>query len=567
MTRYHSDDEQPAKDREADPIPSTIEPRDDVVALNRELRLRTEIARVVSSYTRPSELLTNILSILCKGFGALGGSVYFLDKGTNEIELKAIYGLDRNYAATYQKIHLGQNVTGQVAQTGEGMIIRDATKDRRSTKGVVQMLRYRSAVVTPVTSGGEVIGIIALVSETASYFTQKDLKLLDEIGAHISPAIVNSFLNQRIMVEKEKLLDILDRLDEGIFEAEVRNSLPMDMEPDLAVSGLFENGTFTLMNRSFSDQCDEGIWLGADIRTGFEEKQLLRMLLEVVHKGEVKAIERRWTGEKERIFEVSMLRVDKDSRIKGIKGTRRDVTQRSLMDEKVRESKRQTEFYMDLMSHDISNINTAVLGFLDMMESGTRKAHDIQRFINIGREEIKRSSQIVQKVKVLARVQREAPNLVIMDVSKSILKNFDLVKRQYPKRTLVLEHEPGLSSVNVLCDGLIDELIQNIFRFGIEGSTDEKVSFDAQVRKWEYDGRKGYLFSFQNGSCRISKETRERVMNRGLCISGEPPGSGLALSVVKAITDRYNGRIWFEDQTVDRGGSGTTTMIFLPSRP
>ncbi|MGA1793296.1 MAG: GAF domain-containing protein [Thermoplasmatota archaeon] len=565
MTRNHTSQESPNAEKMDDPSFCEQEKEEDVTCLKRELLLRTEIARVVSSFTRPSELLPNILNILCKGFGSLGGAVFFLDKGTNEIELKAIHGLDRNYAMKYQKIHLGQNVTGKVAETGEGMIIRDATVDQRSTKGVVEMLRYRSAVVTPVTSGGDVIGIIALVSDSAGYFTEKDLKLLDQVGLHISPAIVNSFLNQKIKIEKEKLVDILDRLDEGIFEAEIKTPIPRELDPELAILALFEKATFTLMNRSFSDQCDEEIWLGADIRTGFEEKQLLRMLREVVLKGEVKAIERRWSGENERIFEVSMIRVDRDRQIRGIKGTRRDVTQRSLMEEKVKESKSQTEFYMDLLSHDISNINTAVLGFLDMMESGNRKAQDIQRFINISRDQIKRSSQMVQKVKVLGKVQREPPELKTVDVSKSIVRNFDTIKRRFPQKTVILEHEPGLSAVKVRVDDLFDELVQSLFQIGIEESKQEKILFEVEVKKFEFDERKGYLFSFYNGSHEISDATRERVFKRNLKMDGAPPGTGLALSVVRAITERYSGQIWMEDRITEGKKQGTTIMVFIPS--
>ncbi|MGA1820030.1 MAG: GAF domain-containing protein [Thermoplasmatota archaeon] len=565
MTRNHTSEESSDAEKADEPPAIEQEMEEDATSLKRELLLRTEIARVVSSFTRPSELLPNILSILCKGLGALGGAVFFLDKGTNEIELKAIHGLDRNYALTYQKIHLGQNVTGKVAETGEGMIIRDATVDQRSTKGVVEMLKYRSAVVTPVTSGGDVIGIIALVSDSAGYFSEKDLKLLDQVGLHISPAIVNSFLNQKIKIEKEKLVDILDRLDEGIFEAEIKTLVPQELDPELAILALFDKGTFTLMNRSFSDQCDEEIWLGADIRTGFEEKQLLRMLREVVLKGEVKAIERRWSGENERIFEVSMIRVDRDKHIKGIKGTRRDVTQRSLMEEKVKESKSQTEFYMDLLSHDISNINTAVLGFLDMMESGNRKSHDITRFINISRDQIKRSSQMVQKVKVLGKVQREPPELRTIDVSKRIVKNFDIIKRRFPQKTVILEHEPGLSAVNVLVDDLFDELVQSLFQIGLEESKQEKILFEVEVKKFEFDERKGHLFSFYNGSHEISDATRERVFKRNLKMDGAPPGTGLALSVVRAITERYNGQIWVEDRIAEGKKEGTTIMVFLPS--
>ncbi|MBN1539146.1 MAG: GAF domain-containing sensor histidine kinase [Candidatus Thermoplasmatota archaeon] len=564
MTRNHIPDEE--SQHEQGPPPDTHGPAEgELVILRRELNIRTEIGRVVSSYSRPTELLPNILSILCQGFGAPGGAIYFMDRATNEIELKATFGLDRNYAVNYQKIHLGQNVTGRVAETGEGMIIKDSAMDERSTKGVVEMLKYRSAVVTPVVSGRELIGIIALVSDIPNYFTEKDLKLLDHIGEHISPAVVNSLLNQRIDMEREKTMDILERLDEGIFEAELKVPINVASDTETAVQEFLDGAYFTLMNRSFSDQCDKGIWLGADIRSGFDERQIRRMLDEVIAKGEVKAIERKWSGERERVFEVSMVRVDKDSLFKGVRGIRRDVTGRSIMEDRVRRSKSETEFYMDLLSHDISNINTSVLGFLEMMESGVNRSNATQRFINIVRNEIRRSSNMVHKVKVLARVQKEAPVLKRTDVSKGIVTNFDVIKRQYPDRTLILEHDPGLSPVRITCDDLFDELVKNIFQFEIEGTKDEKVVLKVDLRKWEFDEKKGYLLSFFNEAFDISVANRGHVMTRSLTEDGEPHVVSLSLNVVKAITERYNGRLWFEDQVPGGRKGGTTIMVFLPS--
>jgi signal transduction histidine kinase len=532
--------------------------------MRKELQLRTELARVVSSYTRPDKLLPNILLILCQGFGAFGGAVYFMDKGTQNITLKATHGLDPSYAVKYQKIHLGSHVTGKVAETGEGMIIKDASRDQRSTKGVVEILRYRSAVVTPVISEGDVVGIIALVSETPSFFTEKDLKMLDQIGAHVSLAIVNSFLNQEIRDEKERTLDILERLEEGIFEMEIRDPVPMGADPEVMALSLFDNAYFTLMNKSFMNQCGADVWLGGDIRSGFDEKQLFKMLKVVLPRGEIKGLERKWVGEKERIYEVSMVRVDKDGSIKGLKGVRRDVTARSRMQEKVQKTRSQTEFYLDLLSHDLSNINTTILGFLEMMESRINRPHDIQRFIKIGKEQITRSSKMVQKVKVLLRIQRTEPNVTPMDVSKRIEPSFDDVKMFYPHITAVLNFDPGISSIIVNSDMFFDSLMHNIFEIGFEESGEMKIVIDLDIRKYEFDERKGYLFTFSINCGEASDPSGERTFKKELTSEGAPAGAGLGLFIVEKIVERYLGKIWLEHRVVSGHREGTRIMMFLP---
>jgi signal transduction histidine kinase/putative methionine-R-sulfoxide reductase with GAF domain len=536
-----------------------------IIKLRKELEMRSELARVVSSYTHPTKLLPNILSILCNGFGALGGAIFFMEKGTDKITLKATHGLDRSYALKYQEIHLGSHVTGKVAKNGEGMIIKDAAVDQRSTKGVVEMLRYRSAVVTPVISESEVIGIIALVSETPDFFTDKDLKMLDQIGAHISLAIVNSYLNQEIREEREKTLDILERLDEGIFEAEVKEPISLDNDLEASALEFYNKAYFTLMNQSFIKQCEEDVWLGAGLGSGFDEKQILKMLPEVISKGEVKGIERIWSGETERIFEISMVRVVKDGGIRGIEGVRRDVTARSQIQEKIQEAKAQTDFYMDLLSHDISNINTTVLGFLDMMESRVNKPQDIHRFINISREQMKRSSRMIHKIKILSKVQREAPDLFQIDISQKLESNFDRVKIHFPQKTAVLNFDPGLSAVLVRCDDFFDELVQSIFELGLEEADGNLSEIDVEIKRYEFNEEVGFLLSFSNGGGEVSDTLRERIFKRDLSSKGAPPGIGLGLSIMEAIVERYKGKIWIEDRIVGGRREGTRIMVFLPS--
>jgi len=537
----------------------------EVLKLQKELRLRTELSRVVTSYTKPEDLLPNILSILCDGFGANGGAIYFMEKDTNEITLKATHGLDKEYALRYQKIHIGSHVTGVVAETGEGMIIRDSSVDQRSTKGVVDILKYRSAVVTPVISEGEVVGILALISEKPGFFTQKDLKLLDVIGAHVSLAIVNSFLNQAIQHERERTLAILERLDEGIFEVELKEPFMLGMDTGEVLRAFLEKGRFTLLNPSFSRQSGKKVEIGDLMVEGFDEVQLAKMLREVISGGEVVAVERKWSGEEERLYGVSLFRVDKCGLIKGVKGTRRDMTKRLRMEERLQESKSKTEFYLDLLSHDIANINTVVMGFLDVQENLGRSGGEMKAYIDTIKNEIKRSSQLLKKVRTLAKVQRERPNLQPLDVFKRIGPALEIVNRQNPGKTVVMEFNQLDSRVMVDCDDMIDDLFQSVFRMAADQTEGENVVVALEIKRFEFDERKGYLLRFSDSGKGIPDSMKQKIFTDKKIEDGAPPGPGLSLSVIKEVAERYGGKIWIEDKVKGDHGQGTSLMIFFPS--
>jgi K+-sensing histidine kinase KdpD len=488
-----------------------------------------------------------------------------MEKDSKEITLRATYNLDRTYAIKYQKIHLGSHVTGVVAETGEGMIIKDSVQDQRSTKGVVQILRYRSAVVTPVTSEGEVVGIIALISEKPGFFTERDLKLLEFMGANISLAIVNSFLNQEISLERERTLDILEHVDEGIFQAD----LPEPIEKSRDLEGLtvlfYQNAFLSLINPSFQRQSGNNVEIGTPMHKSFEDIQLFRMLKEVLANGSVMGVERRWAGEEERLYEVSMVLISKDNRIKGVKGVRRDITSRLEMEEKLKESKAQTELYMDVLSHDIANINTAIMGFLDILDYRMKDDDPLRSYVKRSRDAIDRSTQMIRKVRGLSKVQKSQKELSMADLKERVNSNFDAVKREFPHKMVKMEMEAREGPVLVRCDEMVDDLLANLFRNSISSVEFPTIEIQIEIKSWEYGGGAGYLLSMTDNGKGVPEDLKERVMGAKVKENECEPGKGLGLYLVKGIIERYGGRIWFEDRMKGNYKEGTMIMVFFPA--
>ncbi len=537
----------------------------EISRLKKEIRIRTELAMVVTSYASPEDLMSNVLRVLCDGLGADGGAIYFKEGKSEEITLKATFSLDKAYALKYQKIHLGEHATGVVAETGEGMVIKDASMDQRSTKGVVQILKYRSAVVTPVISNGEVVGIIALINEKSDFFTQKDLKLLEFMGAQISLAIVNSFLDQEITLEKERSFDILEQVDEGIFQAEMID--PMEKIDDIEgmTVKFYQNATFSLVNKSFQRQCGNMVNNSDPIHNGFEDIQLFRMLKEVITKGSVMGVERKWNGEKEKLFEVSMILILKDDRIKGIKGIRRDMTSRVKMEEQLQESKAQTELFMEVLSHDITNINTAVMGFLELLHHRIGKDNELIKYIDQSINAIQRSTEMVRKIKGLSMVQGSKLDLSMANIKERVNMNFDAVKREHPHRTVMMEMDSPEGPVLVRCDEMVDDLLSNLFRNSISAVDTPTVEIDVNIKGWDFDGKDGILLSITDNGKGVPDDIKERISGNRIC-DGDEPGSkkGIGLFLVKGIVERYGGRIWIDDIMKGDLKKGSRIMVFFP---
>ena len=126
---------------------------------------------------------------------AESGAAFVVDPADNQLVAKAVQGMfpplnpTTGYVLTKQKylservkrerIPLGQGVLGESAQTNQPILVDDAANDPRVPKVALDYLAIRSLMVAPLRSGGQVVGVVAVVNKrSADAFSEDDLNLL-----------------------------------------------------------------------------------------------------------------------------------------------------------------------------------------------------------------------------------------------------------------------------------------------------------------------------------------------------------------------------------------------------
>ncbi|MDG6225604.1 MAG: GAF domain-containing protein [Candidatus Thermoplasmatota archaeon] len=536
-------------------------PSRDQSELKKELWLRREIANVLRSTSSPEELMYEILAILSRGFGASGASIYFMDREGKNLSLKASYGLSDEYRNRYRQIEVGTNLTGKVAKTGEGMIIHDSQKENGVTPDVVNMLHYRSAMVSPVTSGSEVIGVIALIKEDPNFFSDNDLIMLELLSLHVSILIVNSLLHEDILRERTRMEDILDRVEEGIFEAELPEGIGPGKSPSQDAVSLLEEAMIVLMNPSFGRHAGQKVSLGDPISTAFDRKQVLGILKMALEIGEGNGIERRFVGEVERVFEITMLISTEAGRIKGVKGIRHDVTARARSQRSLMLQKERTELYLDILLNDVGSINKELIGFLEMATTASEISEIQGDYLRSTIEGINKSSEIARKIVAMSKIQEGMPLLKVDDLGKALKDARDIVSMDgaHKNRDIQIEVIPDRMPVKV--DDLIVEMFRYIFSFG---PVDVLSRIDIRARDYSYDNVEGFLVSIDMSDIIVDRETRESLSRAWSGEGGMVPNDASNLLIAGNIASRYNGKIWIEDLPDHVGIRGARVMLFFP---
>ena len=193
----------------------------------RELAILSELTPAFHDLVDLQQLLERVLGLLRGRMPGTRLAIMLADPTTGELVLRASAG---TWPATAQRrLPKGRGIAGWVLEHGEAQIIDDVRLDPRWIKTDEDT---RSALVVPLLTGGRPIGIIGLLHDSIGQFSQRDVTLMQAVGAQLAAAIEVAELHDRLKVaaSTDGLTGIhnyryfWDRLEEEIPRAERRGS-------------------------------------------------------------------------------------------------------------------------------------------------------------------------------------------------------------------------------------------------------------------------------------------------------------------------------------------------------
>ncbi len=168
------------------------------------------VCGIVTGSLELEQILNGALDKVLEVTGLPVGLIFFLDKQSQELVLAAYRGISEESAAGVDRLKLGEGFCGQVAQSGELMVVKDSSHDPRLTRLAVRKEGLRGQIIVPLKSKSGVQGALAVATRDSRQFLQEELELITVIGNQIGVAIENARLHQDVA----RQLEIQRRLNE-----------------------------------------------------------------------------------------------------------------------------------------------------------------------------------------------------------------------------------------------------------------------------------------------------------------------------------------------------------------
>jgi len=221
-----------------------------------------------------------------------------------------------------------------------------------------------------------------------------------------------------------------------------------------------------------------------------------------------------------------------------------DIAERKRLEQQKEKSRKEAEFYADVLGHDVGNINQIISGHLYLLENAKDEETRKKNVRGI-KKSIMKSARLAESMKILKIIKDT--EIEKFDLNKSIERSI----KEYSDREIKVNLNID-KKYYVKANDFLDKVFFNIFENAVEYTFHDPVIIDVRT-----EGKDDFcnVHICDNG-IGISKEKREDIIENLETLSKR---TGIGLYLTKKILDRLNGK--FEIKDVKKG---TEIVVSIP---
>ena len=252
----------------------------------------------------------------------------------------------------------------------------------------------------------------------------------------------------------------------------------------------------------------------------------------------------------------------------------KDITDRKIAEQKLKESKKQYErafehetFYKDLFTHDINNILQSILTSLEIVKlqmGSVEDSQNIKPILEIINEQVYRGTSLVNNVYKFSQLEDVEINFQKIDVEKTILEAIKYVKKNFKKMEISIQFESPKEKIYIKADELLKDVFENILINAVKHNDNPNIEIVIETSKLQENGSFFWQIEFIDNAKGIPEAKRKSIFSRGFKANRNVSGMGLGLSLVKSIIDKYSAKILVENRVPEDYSKGTNIKLLFP---
>ncbi|MBN1483340.1 MAG: GAF domain-containing protein [Chloroflexia bacterium] len=532
-----------------------LEEQNIILAFGREMSAALEEGRIYSL------LLYKALELSDSDAGA----VLTVDHEREEYTIQALSGYATDLSAEDTLINsntLSWNVgvVGKVARTGRPLLVSNI-QDAEEYFAVRPETRAQLSV--PIHWRGETFGVLNLESNHLNAYTEEHLQICQTLTEHAGVAIATARLYQEVLERREWLSSLVANLPEGIMVT--------DEELRVILSNP-ASAHFFRLEQPVPNGARLEEYLLSRLRPFLQDPQSLSNFLQRTQDLD-QGLTEGWVEFKEsfgRLWLVGTPLWGEGGRLSGRIILIRDASQNE-------DSEREKLGFVSVISHELRSPLTSILGYSELLLSRDFARERQQQFMEIIFNQAEHLSQLVDDLLSLSRLSRGRMRMnwtmaSFYQLAASLATQ--LTGQMTDRHSLLMDVAEELPAFYLDRDkvrAVLNNLINNAVKYSPEGG---EIVLRAELIPEDYSGpplrastpAPFLLVSVRDQGMGIPPEALPHIFDRFYRVDNSSTrkigGTGLGLTLAKAMIELHEGEIWVESKLEE----GSTFYFSLPLR-
>jgi PAS domain S-box-containing protein len=252
---------------------------------------------------------------------------------------------------------------------------------------------------------------------------------------------------------------------------------------------------------------------------------------------------------------------DRQGNVFGILAVGNDITGLIRANEATRKAKAEAELYVDVMGHDITNINQAILGYLELASELLDLKGSEKELLTRPMDLLGKSSGLISNVKKLRKLGAGASQLSERDLGEAIERAVAL--NAVRGRDVRIDYEPA-RGYSVMADDMLVDVFSNLVENAIEHSTGP-LAVDIKVSRISLDGESYCRVSIEDNGPGIPDNAKQHVLDRLSRFERRATRRGMGLCLTRELVESYHGKISVENRVPGDHTQGAKFVVLLPA--
>ncbi|HUY01433.1 MAG TPA: response regulator [Candidatus Deferrimicrobium sp.] len=233
-------------------------------------------------------------------------------------------------------------------------------------------------------------------------------------------------------------------------------------------------------------------------------------------------------------------------------------------EEKYRIAYTHSEFYRDLLCHDIANILQSISLSAEISLSVLNEPENLGKELVQMEEYIQRAAKLISNVQKLSHLEGDKLVLESVELCNLLKKAITFIKKSFEWREIKIQIDSPKTAHSVKANSLLIDEFENILHNACKYNQGPVIEILIRISEIERNEINYIQLEFIDNGIGVPDNKKEEIFQRSDKENNNGEGMGLGLSLVKKITETYNGQIWVEDKVRGDYSKGSNFVLLIP---